>query len=156
MKALRTESRTEKVTEEYGAKIASGLKGGEVIFLDGDLGAGKTTFVRGLLRELGHTGTVKSPTYTLVEPYSFQSFSVYHFDLYRLKDPEELEFVGLRDYLSGNGVCVFEWPARGAGRLPPPDLSIAISAGAISTGAGVRHFDWVAHSKSGERLLENL
>lgn len=151
MNALRTESRTEQATEAYGAKMAAGLKGGEVIFLDGDLGAGKTTFVRGVLRALGHAGAVKSPTYTLVEPYSFPSFSVYHFDLYRLKDPEELEFVGLRDYLSGNGVCIFEWPARGQGRLPSPDLSIAISAG-----ADARHLDWTAHTESGKRLLRTL
>lgn len=151
MNVLRTESRTEQATEAYGAKIASGLKGGEVIFLDGDLGAGKTTFVRGVLRALGHAGTVKSPTYTLVEPYAFPSFSVYHFDLYRLKDPEELEFVGLRDYLSGNGVCIFEWPARGKGRLPAPDLSIAITGS-----AGMRHIDWAAHSETGRRLLRTL
>jgi tRNA threonylcarbamoyladenosine biosynthesis protein TsaE len=151
LKTLRTDSRSERATEEWGAKIGAALIGGEVIFLDGDLGAGKTTFVRGVLRGLGHTGTVKSPTYTLVEPYSFPSFSVYHFDLYRLNNPEELEFVGLRDYLSGNGVCLFEWPARGEGHLPPPDLSVTISAG-----TGGRQLEWAAHTQSGERLVRTL
>lgn len=151
MKTLCAESRSENVTEEYGAKIGSGLKGGEVIYLDGDLGAGKTTFVRGVLRGLGHTGTVKSPTYTIVEPYAFPPFSVYHFDLYRLRDPEELEFVGLRDYLSGSGVCLFEWPARGGKRLPAADLSVA-----ITVREGHREIALAAYSVSGEQLLRRL
>lgn len=114
--------------EALGAALAPGLRPGLVLFFHGDLGAGKTTFVRGILRGLGYTGAVKSPTFTLVEPYSFAVFGLNHFDLYRLNDPEELEFLGLRDYLEGNSVCLIEWAGRGAGRLPVPDVDIEIKA----------------------------
>jgi tRNA threonylcarbamoyladenosine biosynthesis protein TsaE len=97
-----------------------------LVFLEGDLGAGKTTLVRGLLRGLGHRGPVRSPTYTLVETYELPGALVHHLDLYRIADPDELEFLGIRDLLDGTSLVLVEWPERGAGILPAPDLTVRI------------------------------
>ena len=114
-------------TERLGATLANVLPDGLVVFLQGDLGAGKTCLVRGVLRGLGYQGAVKSPTYTLLEEYSLAGKEIIHFDLYRLSDPEELDLIGIRDYFNAKASCFIEWPQRGQGFLPRADLQIQIS-----------------------------
>jgi len=114
-------------TESLGAALGRALLPGTVIYLTGDLGAGKTTLVRGLLRQLGFEGIVRSPTYTLLEPYRVGGWALIHLDLYRIDDPEELENLGLRDQLNSATVVLVEWPARGTGHLPRPDLDVLLT-----------------------------
>lgn len=138
--------------EALGARLAAvSTEGGLLVHLHGDLGAGKTTLVRGFLRGLGHAGTVRSPTYTLVEPYDFPQRSVYHLDLYRLGDAEELEWIGLRDLLDGTSVALIEWPERGQGVLPPADLEIR-----IEYNDSARDVVLIGLSPAGERVVQQL
>lgn len=140
----------EAATVDVGGKIGAALIAGNVVFLEGELGAGKTTFTRGVLRARGHTGAVKSPTYTLCEPYELDdTHLVCHIDLYRLSDPEELEFLGFRDYLASGAIVLIEWPSRAEGWLPNPDLKIELS----ERGSG-RALRVLALTTHGSQVLE--
>ncbi|MDG4596091.1 MAG: tRNA (adenosine(37)-N6)-threonylcarbamoyltransferase complex ATPase subunit type 1 TsaE [Candidatus Contendobacter sp.] len=138
-------------TERLGARLAAVLKPGGVVYLRGELGAGKTTLARGLLRALGHRGAVKSPTYTLVEPYQLDGWRLFHWDLYRLTDPGELEFLGLRDQLDGEAVLLIEWPERGQGELPAADLEVTLDY--VGEGRGCR---LEARAPAGQAMLVGL
>ncbi len=135
----------------FGARVAEICPPRCVIYLFGELGAGKSTFARGFLHALGHEGAVRSPTYTLVEPYELASAQVYHMDLYRLADPEELEFLGLRDWLEQDVILLVEWPQKGKGVLPEPDLVIEINY----AGTG-RKINLHANVETGQQFIEKL
>ncbi len=125
---LRAHLPAEPDTEALGAALASVLRPGLKIWLQGNLGTGKTTLTRGLLRALGHAGKVKSPTYTLIEPYIVSRLDLYHFDFYRFNSPEEFLEAGLDEYFAGQGVCIVEWPDKAVPFLPSPDLEIRLTA----------------------------
>ena len=117
----------ERATLDIAAKLGVELQGRCIVFLEGQLGVGKTTFSRGILRAKGHEGTVKSPTFTLVEPYDVPGGQVYHFDLYRLNSPEEVEYLGVDDYLDSDQLCLIEWSDRGRHYLPDCDLLVHLT-----------------------------
>jgi tRNA threonylcarbamoyladenosine biosynthesis protein TsaE len=139
----------EAATLALGAALACGLEPGLVVFLRGDLGAGKTTLARGVLRALGHAGAVKSPTYTLVEVYELSRLTLHHFDFYRFRDPTEWTDAGFRESFNGRSVSLVEWPEKAAGMLPPADVEITLHA----SGAG-RSASLAANSPAGARCLE--
>ncbi len=141
----------EEAMVRLGETLGKALKPGTVVYLEGELGMGKTTLARGVLRAFGHNGAVKSPTYTLVEPYQLDELSLFHFDLYRLGDPEELEFMGIRDYFDDIAIVLLEWPGRGEGFLPTPDLLVSIDL----AGEG-RVLRFAATTARGVECLEEL
>jgi len=133
-----------------GERLAGACHDPVVLYLYGPLGAGKTTLVRGFMRGLGYAAAVKSPTYTLIEPYEIGARRAYHLDLYRVRDPAELEYLGLRELQDGNAVLLVEWPERGKGYLPPADMEITIDYAAAGEG---RQLALQAHGAVGERLI---
>ena len=135
----------------FGKRLSQACETAICIYLHGDLGAGKTTLTRGFIQGLGHVGNVKSPTYTLVEPYELNDWQVYHFDLYRLSDPEELEFMGIRDYFSDSSHCLVEWPEKGEGFLPQPDIDLTVTYVGEQ-----RQITLQANTDSGIRVLKKL
>ena len=149
--SVRFELPDEQAMVRFGGSIAGLIRAPLIISLQGDLGAGKTTLSRGILQGLGHSGAVKSPTYTLVEPYKLALGVVYHFDLYRLVDAEELEYMGFADYLADGQLCLIEWPERGQGFLPTADIAIEIR----QLGDG-RCVTLCANSALGEQLIIQL
>lgn len=129
----------EDATLALGERLATHLASPQVIFLRGELGVGKTTLSRGFLRGAGHAGSVKSPTYTLIEPYDdIADGPIFHFDLYRLGDVQELDYLGLGDYLSTGGTLLIEWPERAANQLPSPTLDITLSVSGSGRSACLR------------------
>jgi tRNA threonylcarbamoyladenosine biosynthesis protein TsaE len=152
---VQTHTNTAQDTEDFGWQLACARPAGEtafaVLYLTGELGAGKTTFARGFLRALGVTGPVRSPTYTLLELYPAGGLTLLHVDLYRVRDPAELESLGLREWAREGYVWLIEWPERGASRLPPPDLTLAFSIGATGHDIEAR-----AHSTLGRTWLAQL
>ncbi|QCZ92256.1 tRNA (adenosine(37)-N6)-threonylcarbamoyltransferase complex ATPase subunit type 1 TsaE [Salinimonas iocasae] len=142
------EQRTQAIAQNLADAVKKASPQGVVIHLEGDLGAGKTTFSRYFIQTLGHSGAVKSPTYTLVEPYELDEVNVYHFDLYRLADPEELEFMGIRDYFGTNTVCLVEWPERGGALLATADITIT-----IKLEENIRCFTLTAEGEVGAGIL---
>jgi len=151
MKSFRLKGEAEQ--EAFGGRLSEVVGDNALIFLEGDLGAGKTTLVRGFLHARGHAGSVKSPTYTLIEPYQPEGRAIYHLDLYRLGDPEELEYLGLREMLEEEAVLLVEWPQRGLGWLPAPDLVVALE---YAAGGAARKVVLRPFSSVGEKIISRL
>lgn len=136
---------------ELGERFVPMLEDGIIVYLQGELGAGKTTLVRSMLKAAGVTGAIKSPTYTLIESYPLLDIQIHHADLYRLGDPEELEYIGIRDYLDGSTCLLVEWPDKGKGVLPECDVSIQISYADKGRNIALK-----AESSKGQIALEKL
>ena len=151
MPALTRHLPEERDTLAFGSALAACLQPGMVIYLSGELGAGKTTLARGVLRGLGYDGRVKSPSYALVEPYKFSRLYLYHFDFYRFTSPRELGEAGFREHFGPESVSLVEWPENAAGMLPAADLRITMKV----TGSG-RRLEIDAHTETGRRCIEQL
>lgn len=154
LKIIQSEAQDEAATNAHAAQLAHAMMPGAVIYLNGSLGAGKTTWTRGFLRALGYQDKVKSPTYTLVEPYHTDQYEVFHFDLYRLKSPEELLQIGLEEYFNQHAVCLIEWPDKGGAHLPKPDLIGYFDI--IKGAASKRSVRFEAYTARGEEILARL
>ena len=148
---IEKEVRGEEAMMKLGKTFSSLLQVGGVVYFEGDLGMGKTTLVRGMLHGLGYEGAVKSPTYTIVEPYEVLGLEIFHFDLYRVTDPEELEYMGIRDYFSDTSLCLIEWAEMGAGVLPEADFIVSIDR--VKEG---RHVSIEAKTEKGHVALNTL
>jgi tRNA threonylcarbamoyladenosine biosynthesis protein TsaE len=148
---LTAQLASETATLALGAKLAAVLEPALKIWLLGNLGSGKTTLARGLLRALGHPGPVKSPTYSLIEPYVVSRLNLYHFDFYRINCPEEFLDAGLEEYFSETGVCIVEWPQRAVPYLPSPDLVITLSPHEHGRQATI-----TAKTETGRRCINRL
>jgi tRNA threonylcarbamoyladenosine biosynthesis protein TsaE len=151
MQILLEDEQKMQVFGEKIAQVIGQINAPLLILLNGDLGAGKTTLSRGILYGLGHRGSVKSPTYTLVEPYDLEIGKVFHFDLYRLVDPEELYDIGFNDYLTESQLCMIEWPDKGGSLLPKADISLQIN----SNGTG-RQVILTAQTSLGSQCVNEL
>ena len=146
------ELKGEAATLEYASKFASLCKPPLIIYLQGELGAGKTTFARGLISAMGHTGKVKSPTFTLVETYDLNQTRLYHFDLYRLNDPQELEYIGVRELVGEQDIiCLIEWPDKGGKQVPMADLVVN-----LEYQGDRRTLEYHAESTTGQQIIDNL
>lgn len=143
--------RSEEETVIFGEKVAKVVKQAALLTIEGELGTGKTTLCRGILRGLGVQGAVKSPTFTLVEPYLLGDRQIYHFDFYRLEDPQELEYIGIEDYFSQDCLCLVEWPNKGQGYLPSADVCVQLRV--ADSG---RMLTWQARSSTGREMTKHL
>ncbi len=148
---MRIEIESEEAMLELGGHLASSLPTEGSLHITGSLGAGKTTLCRGILHALGHEGAVKSPTFTLVEPYRLDDTDIFHFDLYRLNDPDELDYIGLDDYFGEKKLCFIEWPEKAEGCLPQHDIEISIDVSGEKRNIGIK-----ANSSNGKVVCEQL
>jgi tRNA threonylcarbamoyladenosine biosynthesis protein TsaE len=148
---IHLELADEDATMALGARLAAALRPGMVVYLQGDLGAGKTTLVRGILRALGYEGRVKSPTYTMVESYVLSKYTLQHYDLYRMIDPREWLDAGFRDDCNSSTLCLVEWPEKAAGLLPPADVRVKLSISGEGRKASIH-----AESAKGKQSVEVL
>jgi tRNA threonylcarbamoyladenosine biosynthesis protein TsaE len=144
---LKNEIETLRLAESMAKHLRSGMN----LYLSGELGTGKTTFVRGILRGFGYQDKVKSPTYTLLEPYSLEKFNIYHFDLYRFRYETDWDDTGFSEYFKNTSICLVEWPEKAGHILPKPDISIELSHRAFG-----RHLRLTSYTSLGAKCLKAI